>query len=165
MPGFRPAIGLSPISIFVFRFSARDPRKSLERFPVQREANLDTSESLKPEARKQFGIHPERGEESIEVSPSSSPATTSTSTPVEVLVVTRRAEDGVHLVELRRNVSFRARGVVLPRAGATKREEREQSTKTSEKRKGPRNLPRPSLFEYFCSLCQLEAIYQNLFDE
>ena len=48
------------------QYAKRDPRKSLERFRIQREANLELLKSLNPEQRKQFGIHGERGEESIE---------------------------------------------------------------------------------------------------
>lgn len=48
------------------QYAKRDPRKSIERFRVLREANLELLKSLKPEQRKQFGLHSERGEESIE---------------------------------------------------------------------------------------------------
>jgi len=48
------------------RYAKRDPRKSLERFRVLREANLELLKSLTAEQRKRFGIHAERGEESIE---------------------------------------------------------------------------------------------------
>lgn len=48
------------------QYAKRDPKKSIERFRIQREANLELLKSLKPEQRKQFGIHGERGEESIE---------------------------------------------------------------------------------------------------
>jgi DinB superfamily len=48
------------------QYAKRDPRKSLERFRVQREANLELVKSLTPEQRRQVGLHSERGEESIE---------------------------------------------------------------------------------------------------
>ena len=48
------------------QYAKRDPRKSLERFRILREANLELLKSLKPEQRKQFGLHAERGEESID---------------------------------------------------------------------------------------------------
>jgi len=48
------------------QYAKRDPRKSVERFRVLREANLELLKSLTPEQRKQFGLHSERGEESIE---------------------------------------------------------------------------------------------------
>ena len=48
------------------QYAKRDPRKSLERFRVLREANLELLKFLTPEQRKQFGLHSERGEESIE---------------------------------------------------------------------------------------------------
>jgi hypothetical protein len=48
------------------QYAKRDPRKSLEQFRVLREANLALLKSLSPEQRKLFGLHAERGEESIE---------------------------------------------------------------------------------------------------
>ena len=48
------------------RYDKRDPRKSLEQFRVLREANLALLESLDPEQWKHYGIHSERGQESIE---------------------------------------------------------------------------------------------------
>jgi DinB superfamily len=48
------------------QYAKRDPRKSLEQFRVLREANLVLLKSLSPEQRKLFGLHAERGEESIE---------------------------------------------------------------------------------------------------
>ena len=48
------------------QYSKSDPRKSLERFRVLREANLELIKSLTPEQRKHFGLHSERGEESID---------------------------------------------------------------------------------------------------
>ena len=47
-------------------YDRRDPRASLEQFRVVREANLALLESLEPEQWKQYGIHSERGQESIE---------------------------------------------------------------------------------------------------
>lgn len=50
----------------VGKYSKRDARKSLEQFRVVREANLTLLKSLSPEQWRQFGMHSERGEESIE---------------------------------------------------------------------------------------------------
>jgi DinB family protein len=47
-------------------YGKRDARKSLEAFRAVREANLAMLKSLTPEQWKQFGMHAERGEESIE---------------------------------------------------------------------------------------------------
>lgn len=47
-------------------YEKRDPRKSVERFRILREANLEMLKSLKPEQWKHFGMHSERGQESIE---------------------------------------------------------------------------------------------------
>jgi hypothetical protein len=47
-------------------YAKRDPQMSLRVFRTLREANLSLLKSLKPEQWKQFGIHSERGEESIE---------------------------------------------------------------------------------------------------
>ena len=47
-------------------YDKRDPRKSLEQFRVLREANLALLKSLKPEQWKHYGMHSERGQESIE---------------------------------------------------------------------------------------------------
>jgi hypothetical protein len=47
-------------------YDQRDPRKSLEQFRVVREANLALLKSLTPEQWKQYGIHAERGRETIE---------------------------------------------------------------------------------------------------
>src|SRR6266852_8922924 len=44
----------------------RDPQKSVEQFRVVREANLALLESLTPEQWKQYGMHSERGQETIE---------------------------------------------------------------------------------------------------
>jgi hypothetical protein len=44
----------------------RDPQKSVELFRVLREANLALLESLEPDDWKQYGMHSERGRESIE---------------------------------------------------------------------------------------------------
>jgi DinB superfamily len=47
-------------------YAKRDPHLSLRVFCTLREANLSLLKSLQPEQWKQFGIHSERGEESIE---------------------------------------------------------------------------------------------------
>jgi hypothetical protein len=47
-------------------YDKRDSQKSLEQFRVLREGNLALLQSLDPEQWKQFGLHSERGEESIE---------------------------------------------------------------------------------------------------
>jgi hypothetical protein len=47
-------------------YHKRDARKSFEQFRAVREANLALLKTLTPEQRKQFGIHAERGEQSIE---------------------------------------------------------------------------------------------------
>ena len=47
-------------------YDKRDPQKSVELFRVLREANLALLESLKPEQWKHYGMHSERGKESIE---------------------------------------------------------------------------------------------------
>src|SRR5262245_25867367 len=47
-------------------YAKRDARKSLEAFRVMREANLAMLKTLTPEQWKHFGMHAERGEESIE---------------------------------------------------------------------------------------------------
>ncbi len=47
-------------------YEKRDPRKSVEQFRTLREANLALLKSLTPEQWKQFGMHSERGQESIE---------------------------------------------------------------------------------------------------
>jgi hypothetical protein len=48
------------------KYAKRDARKSLEQFRVLREANLELLKSITPEQRNHFGLHSERGEESIE---------------------------------------------------------------------------------------------------
>jgi DinB family protein len=47
-------------------YDKRDPQKSVELFRVLREANLSLLESLQPEQWKRYGMHSERGQESIE---------------------------------------------------------------------------------------------------
>ena len=47
-------------------YEKRDARKSLELFRTLREANLALLKSLTPEQWKHYGIHSERGQESIE---------------------------------------------------------------------------------------------------
>jgi hypothetical protein len=46
-------------------YEKRDPRKSVEQFSVVREANLALLKSLTPEQWKQYGMHAERGQETI----------------------------------------------------------------------------------------------------
>jgi hypothetical protein len=48
-------------------YDKRDPRKSLEQFRVVRDANLALLESLEPDQWQHYGIHSERGQESIEL--------------------------------------------------------------------------------------------------
>ncbi len=47
-------------------YEKRDPRKSVEHFRVMREANLALLKSLTPEQWKHYGVHSERGQETIE---------------------------------------------------------------------------------------------------
>ena len=47
-------------------YDQRNPRKSVEQFRVLREANLALLKSLEPEQWKHYGMHSERGQESIE---------------------------------------------------------------------------------------------------
>ncbi|MGD1021407.1 MAG: DinB family protein [Candidatus Sulfotelmatobacter sp.] len=47
-------------------YEKRDPRKSLELFRALREANLTLLKSLTPEQWKHYGMHAERGQESVE---------------------------------------------------------------------------------------------------
>ena len=47
-------------------YEKRDPRKSVEQFRVLREANLALLKSLTPEQWKHYGMHAERGQETIE---------------------------------------------------------------------------------------------------
>jgi hypothetical protein len=47
-------------------YDKRDPRKSVEQFRVIREANLALLKSLTPEQWKHYGMHSERGQETIE---------------------------------------------------------------------------------------------------
>ena len=47
-------------------YDERDPRKSVEQFRVLREVNLSLLKSLNPEQWKHYGMHSERGQESIE---------------------------------------------------------------------------------------------------
>jgi hypothetical protein len=48
------------------QYAKRAARQSLEQFRVLREANLALLKSLTPDQRKFFGMHAERGQESIE---------------------------------------------------------------------------------------------------
>jgi hypothetical protein len=47
-------------------YEKRDPQKSVEQFRILREANLALLKSLKPKQWKYYGMHSERGQESIE---------------------------------------------------------------------------------------------------
>jgi hypothetical protein len=47
-------------------YDKRDPRQSVEQFRVLREANLALLDSLDPEQWQHYGMHSERGQESIE---------------------------------------------------------------------------------------------------
>lgn len=47
-------------------YEKRDPRQSLELFRTLREANLALLKSLTPEQWKHYGIHSERGQETVE---------------------------------------------------------------------------------------------------
>jgi hypothetical protein len=47
-------------------YEKRDARKSLEQFRALREANLALLETLTPEQWKHYGMHSERGQETIE---------------------------------------------------------------------------------------------------
>ena len=47
-------------------YEKRDPRKSLELFRAVREGNLALLKSLTPEQWKHYGMHSERGQETIE---------------------------------------------------------------------------------------------------
>jgi hypothetical protein len=48
-------------------YDRRDPRKSVEQFRILREANLALLKSLNREQWKHYGMHSERGQESIEL--------------------------------------------------------------------------------------------------
>ena len=48
------------------RYEKRDARKSVEQFRVLREANLALLKSLTPEQWRHYGMHSERGQESVE---------------------------------------------------------------------------------------------------
>jgi DinB superfamily len=48
-------------------YAKRDPRKSLAQYRALREANLALLKLLTPEQWKQYGVHSERGNESIEM--------------------------------------------------------------------------------------------------
>jgi hypothetical protein len=75
--GFRMRLILgapgSPVAAFdqdswvtSLHYEKRDPRKSIEHFRVAREANLALLKALKPDQWKHYGMHAERGQESIE---------------------------------------------------------------------------------------------------
>jgi hypothetical protein len=48
-------------------YEKRDPRKSIEQFRVLRQANLALLKTLTPEQWQHYGIHSERGQESVEL--------------------------------------------------------------------------------------------------
>jgi hypothetical protein len=48
------------------KYAKRDPKKSIELFRTLREANIAFYKSLTPAQRQLFGIHSERGKESVE---------------------------------------------------------------------------------------------------
>ncbi len=48
-------------------YEKRDARKAIDQYRVLREANLALLKSLAPEQWKHYGMHAERGEESIEL--------------------------------------------------------------------------------------------------
>jgi len=64
-----PRIALQPFDqdawATALHYEKRDARKSLAEFRAVREANLTLLKSLSPEQWKHFGMHGERGEESI----------------------------------------------------------------------------------------------------
>jgi hypothetical protein len=47
-------------------YDTRDPRQSVEQFRVLREGNIALLDSLEPEQWKHYGMHSERGQETIE---------------------------------------------------------------------------------------------------
>jgi DinB superfamily len=52
--------------VTALHYEKRDPRKALEQFRIVRETNLALLKSLTPEQWKQYGMHSERGQETIE---------------------------------------------------------------------------------------------------
>jgi hypothetical protein len=52
--------------VISLHYEKRDPRKSVEQFRVLREANLALLKSLTPEQWKHYGMHSERGQETID---------------------------------------------------------------------------------------------------
>jgi hypothetical protein len=52
--------------VTALHYDKRDPRKALEQFRVLREANLAMLKNLTPEQWKHYGMHSERGVETIE---------------------------------------------------------------------------------------------------
>jgi len=52
--------------VTALHYDKRDPRKALEQFRVLRETNLALLKTLTPEQWKHYGIHSERGQETIE---------------------------------------------------------------------------------------------------
>lgn len=47
-------------------YGKRDPRKCIEQFGAMREANLDLYKTLTPDQWRHYGIHSERGKETVE---------------------------------------------------------------------------------------------------
>ncbi len=67
------ALQATPVAAFdqdswvtALHYDKRDPRKALEQFRVLRETNLALLKTLTPEQWKHYGMHSERGEETIE---------------------------------------------------------------------------------------------------
>jgi hypothetical protein len=52
--------------VISLHYEKRDPRRSVEHFRIAREANLALLKSLKPEQWRHYGMHAERGQETIE---------------------------------------------------------------------------------------------------
>jgi hypothetical protein len=52
--------------VTALHYDKRDPRKALEQFRVVRETNLALLKTLTPEQWKHYGMHSERGQETIE---------------------------------------------------------------------------------------------------
>jgi hypothetical protein len=52
--------------VTALHYDKRDPRKALEQFRVLRETNLALLKTLTPEQWKHYGMHSERGQETIE---------------------------------------------------------------------------------------------------
>jgi hypothetical protein len=65
-----PGIAIQPFDqdewVISGHYAKRDVRTSLDQFRATREANLALLKSLKPEQWKHYGMHAERGQESIQ---------------------------------------------------------------------------------------------------